>query len=105
MPASQLQQLAGILELSQHMLEAARAADWYQVAIQETRRQSLIEQCFSTAVAARDAVEAAALMGEILHLNRSLEQLADRARQAIGLQIQVHSRARAAQTAYLKCAP
>ena len=72
--------LSSILRLTQHMLEAAKQGDWVEVAEGESRRQSLLNDCFQVPVEPHLAEVSAEALATMLHLNEELVALLETAK-------------------------
>ena len=76
----QASQLAAVLRLTQHMLEAAKQGDWVDVAEGEKRRQSLLNECFQAPVEPHLTEVSAEALATVLHLNEELVALLEAAK-------------------------
>ena len=75
--------LASVLRLTQRMLEAAQQGDWVEVAEGETRRQSLLQECFQDPVEPHLAEVSAEALATMLHLNEELVALLETAKEEL----------------------
>lgn len=73
-------QLAAVLRLTQLMLDAAQEGDWVEVAEGESRRQSLLNDCFQVPVEPHLAEVSAEALATMLHLNEELVALLEAAK-------------------------
>jgi hypothetical protein len=104
MECKRSQQLEQVLLLSKDMLAKAGDHEWGLVAEIEARRRELVMRCFQQPGQQTDASEVAAVIKEILRLNRQITDLGKRYQDQLGTEIHSNKLGRTASAAYLGCA-
>lgn len=105
MDAKRSQQLRGIITTSRKMLALAHEKQWEQVAVLEDQRRERVMEFFKRPTHARDALEVESAIKLILSLNQEVAGLGKQCQARVGGDIHAHTVGKAAQAAYLGCAP
>lgn len=105
MDTNRSRQLRDIIELSREMLSKAQAGEWELVAGLETRRKTLVGDCFRQPASGQDAPEVAVAIREILSINQQVTRLGVQCRDRLGCELQAGRAGRSAAAAYRDCAP
>lgn len=104
MHAQRKEQLVRIIDISERMLQQARAMEWTRVAELEAERKELVAECFRQPAVAAEAGDVAESIRTILRLNDEITALGRDCRAELGGKLQARRAGHAASAAYLNCA-
>ncbi|KAB7627185.1 flagellar protein FliT [Alkalilimnicola sp. S0819] len=89
-----------LLELTQSMLAHARAGEWADLALKETRRQALARDLFATPVPPEAAPVVADCVRDVLTLDQELIQLTEASREQAARAVTQAQKGQQAATVY-----
>lgn len=101
--AAALASLARAKQLTEQMIEAARALQWERVGEMEITRRSILDQVFATDFIGADIPSIRILILSIVKLNEELEQIAKAGAESFAAELKALRQARSAVKAYDAC--
>lgn len=102
-PADTLAPLARAKQLTEQMIEAARALQWERVGELERARRTILDQVFATDSISADIPSVRILILSIVKSNEELERIAKAGAESFAAELKALRQSRSAMKAYDAC--